>query len=95
MLVSGCEEARGGAWWVVLDAASLVSTSPLDLSSCSPHFLTLSFYKLFGFPTGLGALLVRKDCAGLLAKAYYGGGTVRATDSWSRFHVPRDQLHDQ
>lgn len=82
---------------VVLDAASYVSTSPLDLSSplTTPHFVTLSFYKLFGFPTGLGALLVRKDCAGLLSKAYYGGGTVKATDSWSRFHVTKDRLHSR
>lgn len=80
---------------MVLDAAALVSTSPLELSPSGPHFVTLSFYKMFGFPTGLGALLVRRDCAALLSKVYYGGGTVKATDSWSMFHVPRDQLHDR
>lgn len=41
-------------WFVVLDAACLVSTSPLDLSLVRPDFVTLSFYKMFGFPTGLG-----------------------------------------
>jgi len=37
----------------------------------------LSFYKLFGYPTGLGALLVRRSAMPLLAgKLYFGGGTV-------------------
>lgn len=94
LVVPGCEGMQGG-WCVVLDAAALVSTSPLVLSPSGPHFVTLSFYKMFGFPTGLGALLVRKDCAVLLSKAYYGGGTVKATDSWSGFHMPRDQLHER
>ena len=35
-----------------------------DLSSVKPDFFVLSFYKLFGLPTGLGALLVRSDRAG-------------------------------
>jgi len=41
-----------GKWFVVVDAAALVSCSPLDLSRYSPDFVTLSFYKMFGFPTG-------------------------------------------
>ena len=93
LVISCCEEY--GDWKVVLDVASYVSTSPLDLSTHQPHFLTLSFYKIFGFPTGLGCLLVRRDCSGILAKSYYGGGTVKATDSWSSFHVAKDQLHDR
>ena len=84
-----------GSWLVALDAASLVSTSPLDLSSFPAHFVALSFYKMFGFPTGLGALLVRRDCWGLLEKSYYGGGTVAATVSREGFHVPRAELHER
>ena len=80
---------------MLLDAASHVSTSPLNLSVVTPDFLTLSFYKLFGFPTGLGALLVRRDSAGILRKPYYGGGTVKATDSWTAFHVAKDEVHDR
>jgi selenocysteine lyase/cysteine desulfurase len=38
---------------VVLDAAAFVATHPLDLSSVHPDFVDISFYKLFGFPTGL------------------------------------------
>ena len=84
-----------GHWLVAMDAASLVSTSPLDLSSYPANFVAISFYKMFGFPTGLGALLVRRDCCGLLRKGYYGGGTVAATLSRERFHVHRAELHER
>lgn len=96
-LITRLDQLTGqhGSWYVVLDAASHASTSPLDLSLTTPHFVTLSFYKLFGFPTGLGALLVRQDAACILRKPYYGGGTVKATDSWTDFHVSRDKLHDR
>ena len=39
-------------------------------------FVVMSFYKMFGFPTGIGALLVRNDVAGLLKKTYFAGGSV-------------------
>ena len=84
-----------GSWKILLDAASFVSTSQLDLSSHPAHFVALSFYKMFGFPTGLGALLVHRDCWDLLHKRYYGGGTVLATLSREGFHAPRPQLHDR
>ncbi len=68
----------GNRVYSLLDAAALVSTSPLDLSdtSASPDFTVLSFYKIFGFPD-LGALIVHKEAAGLLQRRkYFGGGTV-------------------
>lgn len=45
-----------GCCYVLLDAACLVSTSPLDLGKYKPDFVTLSFYKMFGYPTGLGKI---------------------------------------
>ena len=45
---------RVGRWFVIVDAASLLTTSTLDLGCHAPDFVTLSFYKMFGFPTGLG-----------------------------------------
>lgn len=47
-------------WLVCLDTASYSTTSPLSLSCLKPDFAVMSFYKLFGFPTSLGALLIRK-----------------------------------
>lgn len=88
-------ERLAGSWLVALDAASYVCTSPLDLTASPAHFVALSFYKMFGYPTGLGVLLVRSDCAHLLHKAYYGGGTVLATVSRTGFHQSRSLLHER
>ncbi|XP_065089152.1 molybdenum cofactor sulfurase 3-like [Ochlerotatus camptorhynchus] len=80
---------------VCLDAASFVSTSFLDLSKYQPDFVFLSFYKVFGYPTGLGALLVHRSATNLLNKKYYGGGTVKIAMSGRNFHVKRDSLAER
>ncbi|KAM4687750.1 molybdenum cofactor sulfurase [Discoglossus pictus] len=84
-----------GKWFVLLDAASYVSTSPLDLSINQPDFMTISFYKIFGFPTGLGALLVSNRIAPLLRKKYFGGGTAAAYLSGEDFFVPKESVSDR
>jgi molybdenum cofactor sulfurtransferase len=75
------------AWYVLLDASALVGTAPLDLSATPADFVCLSFYKMFGLPTGLGALLVRKPALAVLRKTYFGGGSVTAYRSRESFHV--------
>lgn len=77
-----CKEVRsaaqksGGNVYTLLDAASLLSTAPLDIGSVAPDFTALSFYKIFGFPD-LGALIVRKSATRVLERRrYFGGGTV-------------------
>lgn len=83
------------SWRVCLDAASFVGTNPLNLTSYPADFVTVSFYKMFGFPTGLGALLVKKENSNLLQKRYFGGGTVLGTVSRAGVHVPRSQLNER
>nr|CAD7455575.1 unnamed protein product [Timema tahoe] len=82
-------------WFCMLDAASFVSTNRLDLSSIKPDFVSLSFYKIFGYPTGLGALLVKNSSSDVLKKSYFGGGTVLIALSSERYHVPRPTLSDR
>ncbi|RUS71141.1 hypothetical protein EGW08_021094 [Elysia chlorotica] len=82
-------------WFVLLDTAAYVSTSPLDLSRVQPDFATVSFYKMFGYPTGIGALLVHKRAWSSLDKQYFGGGTVAASTSKGRFHAFWKSLHDR
>ena len=86
----------------LLDAASLVSTSPLDLSNhlSAPDFTVMSFYKIFGFPD-LGALIVRKQCGHVFKdRQYFGGGTVEMVscgkENWhiSKHNTLHDQLED-
>ena len=38
----------------------------------------LSYYKIFGYPTGLGALVARRDALAALTPRYFGGGTAAA-----------------
>ena len=61
---------------VMLDAASYVSTNFLDLSEIDADFICVSFYKIFGLPTGLGALILKNSSLEFLKKSYFGGGTV-------------------
>ncbi|XP_062591879.1 molybdenum cofactor sulfurase-like [Saccostrea cucullata] len=91
----GFQNQFTGDWYTVLDAAALISTSPLNLQTYQPDFVTLSFYKMFGFPTGLGALLVKNSSASLLKKTYFGGGTVSASSATEMFHVFRPNLADR
>jgi len=69
-------EAQDQGWDVLLDAASLAASSPLDLSRWHPDFVPISFYKIFGYPTGIGCLLVRRKAAAKLRRPWYGGGTI-------------------
>ncbi len=69
-------EAQSHGWDVVLDAAAFVPTNPLDLSRWHPDFVGLSFYKIFGYPTGIGCLLARKTALQKLRRPWYAGGTI-------------------
>lgn len=70
------EEARSFGWDVLLDAAAFAPTNRLDLSRWKPDFVDLSFYKIFGYPTGTGCLLARKEAASKLDRPWYAGGTT-------------------
>ncbi|KAK1834662.1 molybdenum cofactor sulfurase [Podospora conica] len=91
--------SAGRRTYTLLDAAALVSTSPLDLSCAetAPDFTVLSFYKIFGFPD-LGALVVRREAETAFAsRRYFGGGTVDMVvcvkEQW---HAPKSQaLHER
>ncbi|GAB1301510.1 Molybdenum cofactor sulfurase [Apodemus speciosus] len=84
-----------GTWFVLLDAASYVSTAPLDLSAHQADFVPVSFYKIFGLPTGLGALLVNQRVAPLLRKGYFGGGTAAAYLAGEDFYIPRPSVAER
>eukprot|EP01001_Neometanema_parovale_P006545 NODE_289_length_2743_cov_67.652672_g273_i0.p1 GENE.NODE_289_length_2743_cov_67.652672_g273_i0~~NODE_289_length_2743_cov_67.652672_g273_i0.p1 ORF type:complete len:854 (-),score=131.14 NODE_289_length_2743_cov_67.652672_g273_i0:108-2669(-) len=62
-----------GRWFVLLDAAALYGKGSLCVDKYQPDFVVFSFYKAFGYPTGLGALLVRRAAAEELNKVYFGG----------------------
>jgi selenocysteine lyase/cysteine desulfurase len=68
--------AKDAGWDVLLDAAAFVPTNRLDLSSVKPDFVAISFYKMFGYPTGVGALIARKPSLARLHRPWFAGGTI-------------------
>ena len=70
------EEAHKHGWDVLLDAAAFVPTSKLDLGKVQPEFVPISFYKMFGYPTGLGALIAKKSALAKLHRPWFAGGTI-------------------
>jgi molybdenum cofactor sulfurtransferase len=73
------DKARSLGWDVLLDAAAFVPTNRLDLGRWHPDYVTLSFYKMFGYPTGVGALLARREALMKLHRPWFAGGTI----SWA------------
>jgi molybdenum cofactor sulfurtransferase len=69
-------QAQDAGYDVLLDAAAFAPASRLDLSRWHPDYVSLSFYKIFGYPTGIGALLVRKPALAKLRRPWYAGGTI-------------------
>ncbi len=70
------EKAHAHGWDVILDAAAFVPTNKLDLTRVKPDFVPISFYKMFGYPTGLGALIARKKALAKLHRPWFAGGTI-------------------
>ena len=70
------EMAQSRGWDVLVDCAAYVPANHLDLSRWHPDFVPLSFYKMFGYPTGVGCLLARKSTLAKLQRPWFSGGTV-------------------
>src|SRR5579862_341159 len=72
------ERGREHGWDVFLDAAAFVPSNRLDLSRMHPDFVAVSFYKMFGWPTGVGALIARREALAKLERPWFSGGTIVA-----------------
>lgn len=84
------EMAQSRGWDVLVDCAAFVPTNRLDLSRWHPDFVPLSFYKLFGYPTGVGCLLARKSTLAKLRRPWFSGGTVWGISVQGDGHVLLD-----
>jgi selenocysteine lyase/cysteine desulfurase len=81
------EQAQAAGWRVLLDAAAFAPTNRLDLRAVQPDFVAISFYKMFGYPTGVGCLLVRKTALPKLQRPWFAGGTVNFATVQGAMHV--------
>jgi selenocysteine lyase/cysteine desulfurase len=69
-------EARQRGWDLLLDASAFAPTNRLDVDRWQPDFVCLSFYKLFGYPTGIGCLIARRSALARLRRPWFSGGTI-------------------
>lgn len=82
--------AHEKGWDVLLDCAAFAPTNRLDLSIAKPDFIPLSFYKMFGYPTGVGALILRKPMLEKLRRPWFAGGTVSVVSVYADGHYLYD-----
>ena len=78
--------AQAAGYDVLLDAAAFVPSNRLDLGTVKPEFVTVSFYKVFGYPTGIGCLLARRDALARLRRPWFSGGTVVSASAQGGWH---------
>jgi selenocysteine lyase/cysteine desulfurase len=84
--------AQRRGWDVLLDAAAFVPSNRLDLSRWQPDFISLSFYKMFGYPTGIGGLIARRTALSRLRRPWFAGGTIKIVSVGADGH---DLLDDE
>lgn len=80
------EVAHSAGYDVLLDAAAFVPTNQLDLGRVKPDFVPVSFYKMFGFPTGVGALIARRSSLEKLERPWFSGGTIEHVTTMRMSH---------
>ncbi|HEX2209816.1 MAG TPA: aminotransferase class V-fold PLP-dependent enzyme [Longimicrobium sp.] len=83
-------QARARGWRVLLDAAAFAPTSRLSLREVPADFVALSFYKMFGYPTGIGALVARREALRMLRRPWFAGGTVDFVSTQTGTHLLRE-----
>jgi selenocysteine lyase/cysteine desulfurase len=69
-------EARELGWDVILDCAAFAPANPVDAAAIGADFIPISFYKLFGYPTGSGCLIARRQALARLRRPWFAGGTI-------------------
>jgi molybdenum cofactor sulfurtransferase len=79
-------EAQARGWHVLVDCAAFAPTNRLDVGSWRPDFVPLSFYKMFGYPTGVGCLLARREALACLERPWFSGGTITAVSVQGDWH---------
>jgi selenocysteine lyase/cysteine desulfurase len=89
--------AQQAGYDVLLDAAAYVPANRLDLSAVRPEFVAMSWYKVFGYPTGVGTLLVRRDALPRLSRPWFSGGTILGVSvqgGWHRMLEDEEAFED-
>jgi selenocysteine lyase/cysteine desulfurase len=86
------EVAHERGYDVLLDAAAYVPSNRLDLSVVKPDFVPVSWYKMIGYPTGVGCLIARREALRRLWRPWFAGGSVSLASVQGDWHaLARDE----
>jgi selenocysteine lyase/cysteine desulfurase len=78
--------AQAVGYSVLLDAAAFAPTNHLSLRKTPADYVAISMYKIFGLPTGVGALIARRQALERLRRPWFAGGTVEYASVQNRAH---------
>jgi selenocysteine lyase/cysteine desulfurase len=53
-----------------------------------PDFVPVSWYKVFGYPTGVGCLIARREALRRLLRPWFAGGSVYLATVQGDWHTP-------
>jgi selenocysteine lyase/cysteine desulfurase len=81
------ETAHELGYDVLLDAAAYVPSNRLDLSAVKPDFVPVSWYKVLGYPTGVGCLVARRQALARLRRPWFAGGSVHVASTQASWHT--------
>ncbi|KAF8546175.1 hypothetical protein OG21DRAFT_1584940, partial [Imleria badia] len=82
----------------LMDAAALAPTSVISLTETPVDAMAVSFYKMFGYPTGVGAFIAKESFLAKLARPWFAGGIVNVVQVpgtlVTRATTPHEQFED-
>jgi selenocysteine lyase/cysteine desulfurase len=81
--------AQAMGYSVLLDAAAFAPSNRLSLRETPADYVAISMYKIFGLPTGVGALIARREALERLRRPWFSGGTVEYASVQNRAHLLR------
>jgi selenocysteine lyase/cysteine desulfurase len=81
------ETAHEHGYDVLLDAAAYLPSNRLDLSVVKPDFVPVSWYKVVGYPTGVGCLIARREALRRLCRPWFAGGSVQLASVQGDWHT--------
>ncbi|KAF9649500.1 PLP-dependent transferase [Thelephora ganbajun] len=82
-------------YYTLLDAAALAPASKISLRTTPADAMAISFYKMFGFPTGVGCLVAKKSFLRQLERPWFAGGTVDVVQVPGTGFTMAHEIHEQ
>ena len=82
-------------YYTLMDAAALAPTSVVSLAETPVDAMAVSFYKMFGYPTGVGALVVKESLLEMLERPWFAGGTVDVVQVPGMMVTRAAKLHER